>query len=146
MSYNLKILGSGNDALLAEDLIKQCADNEQINIFDTAVVFENAGPCIIKDCKAVVLPLNSEGITVRQGIIKITYSLFDNNADLTVINMQKHEENNSFELMTTGDMSRIFISKDSRYSTLSILVCGAYLLANNMNLSDITGKINVAVK
>lgn len=71
-----------------------------------------------------------------------TYSVGQSDADICGFNFQKREKSRSLELLSGSFMGRVNISVNSEFTEISVLYCGAGLVAAGFPLPDVIKAIN----
>ena len=77
---------------------------------------------------------------------RVTYSADDNSADIVAINVQKHTDYISFELMSADHMGRVFIDNSKNISAADVLVVAAVMYAAGVPLKSVISAVNSILK
>lgn len=86
------------------------------------------------------------GMNVPETVNKVTYSLSNNKANVTVINIQNRPETKSFEILTDTSMGRVFINNKNKTAVEDVLICATAFYGLNMELSQILDVLNSILK
>ena len=94
--------------------------------------------------KKVVCPVDVRLLGSPAG--RVTYSADDNSADIVAINVQKHTDYISFELMSADHMGRVFIDNSKNISAADVLVVAAVMYAAGVPLKRVISAVNSILK
>lgn len=149
MDGKVTVLGPEKEKKQINKLVSLCTDKfSELKLSNTCVLsdiyFEYGD--ILQDCDCIVLPYElKDKININTKNV-ITFSMNKNNADFSTINFLEHDSYNSFEIMSTNSMGRVFTDKKCGYDAKTILICACIFAVNGAKLSDILEAVNSILK
>lgn len=127
-----------NASLLKEDILKD------FNLETILVLCDADGVNIdfIKKFKNIVLPYSlGENLTIKEKNM-LFYSINSNEADLIAKNINQQEDKTVFELLGTGVIGRVKLSRSSGLSVELVLAVSSALVAMGVPLVAVLNVIN----
>lgn len=150
----ISIFGNHSQQSLIENLLVMFfkMNDDKVLKFKTALLLDDNG-YDLNEFEKLAVPFSDNkeksGVAAlynKELQFLISYSTSNVCADFVAINEQQHIENVSFELMTTGEMGRIFVDNKKNISMESVTIAAAALYAGGLTLAEIIDGFNLILK
>lgn len=136
------VKGKSPDKKIIKKLIDLCNESSvKLDTEDVVLVLDNEVH-MSADCQNYAVPSTNKAYRGRA----LTYSEADNNADVMTLNLQSYENKKSFELLSGWEMSRIYMNKESEFSSYSVLCVASALIAGKATVKNVVELFNSILK
>lgn len=127
-----------NASLLKEDILKDFNLETILVLCDAEEVNAN----FIEKFNNIILPYSfSENLSIKEKNV-LFYSINSNEADLIAKNINPQDDKTVFELLGTGVIGRVKLSKSSQLSVELVLAVSSTLVAMGVPLAVVLNVIN----